>query len=80
MSKLLLLLGLLAVAYLLLKNRRRTDGSQKRAAHRPANVCERMVSCAYCKLNVPMSESLRQGARHYCCEEHRRLHGAHDGI
>jgi uncharacterized protein len=34
---------------------------------------EAMVSCAYCGLHIPASESLTVEGRHYCGEEHRRL-------
>lgn len=32
---------------------------------------ESMVTCAYCGVNQPVSESLRVGERYYCCPEHR---------
>ncbi len=34
---------------------------------------ETMVSCAYCGLHVPLTESVSDEGRHYCGEEHRRL-------
>jgi uncharacterized protein len=32
-----------------------------------------MVACAHCGVNLPESDSVRVGERHYCSEEHRRL-------
>ncbi|MDD3517095.1 MAG: PP0621 family protein [Chromatiales bacterium] len=31
-----------------------------------------VVRCDHCGLHVPESESVRNGDRHYCCEDHRR--------
>lgn len=50
---------------------------QQRRKHSADNLRsspqEKMVTCAYCRLNFPESESLTVENRHYCCDEHRRL-------
>lgn len=38
-----------------------------------AAIPENMVSCAYCRLNIPAGEAIQSGGRHFCSEEHRRL-------
>ncbi|MFT3847531.1 MAG: PP0621 family protein [Propionivibrio sp.] len=40
---------------------------ERRAVREP----ERMVTCAYCGVNQPVSESLQVDGRYYCCLEHR---------
>jgi uncharacterized protein len=67
--KYLLLIGLILVILWFFRrseNRRsRTKGTP--AARRP----ERMVKCARCGIHLPESESIQDGASHYCCAEHR---------
>lgn len=78
MGKLLLLVVLAFVGFLLikgLKNPRRNGADPKGAkpkASRGEAAVERMVTCAHCGVNLPESESLRSGERHFCSEEHRR--------
>ncbi|WP_353847451.1 PP0621 family protein [Accumulibacter sp.] len=43
----------------------RTDAPRDRAA-------ERMVPCAQCGINQPVSESLLANGRYYCCAAHLR--------
>ena len=73
--KYVLLIGLALVILWFFRrpeNRRsRTVGTP--AARRP----ERMVECARCGVHLPESESILDGATHYCCAEHRRA--AQDG-
>lgn len=69
MSKILFFVLLVIAAYLLLRKKRPATKSRKQDPALP----EAMVSCAYCGLHVPKSESLHAGGRHYCGEEHRRL-------
>ncbi|HZV53387.1 MAG TPA: PP0621 family protein [Rhodocyclaceae bacterium] len=75
MSKLLIFLLLVIAAYLLLWKKRPAAESRQQAPASP----EVMVSCAYCGLHVPLTESLKAGDRHYCGEEHRRLDGGDHG-
>lgn len=81
MGKLLFLILLGIAIYLLLRQRPgaggRSTGQQQE--QRSAGTAEAMVSCAWCGLHVPLSESVEAGARHYCCEEHRRLDGGGHG-
>ncbi|MDR2450891.1 MAG: hypothetical protein LBE85_03785 [Candidatus Accumulibacter sp.] len=67
--KYLLLIGLaLIVLWFFRKlNRRRSGTGRASAGRRP----ERMVQCARCGIHLPESESIRDGAVHYCCHEHR---------
>lgn len=39
---------------------------------------ERMVTCAYCGVNQPVSESVLADGRYYCSQEHRRAAGPMD--
>ena len=41
---------------------------ERRAVREP----ETMVTCAYCGVNQPVSESLQVDGRYYCSQEHRR--------
>ena len=41
---------------------------ERRASREP----ERMVTCAHCGVNQPVSESVMVDGRYYCCQEHRR--------
>jgi uncharacterized protein len=47
----------------------------RRAAARgsaaPAAAQENMVTCAQCGVHLPQSDSVAEGARFYCTEEHR---------
>jgi uncharacterized protein len=67
------------VVYLLLKKKRsvhkpsRSVPPSSSSAQASAASPEPMVSCAYCGLHIPTSESLKIEGRHYCGEEHRRL-------
>jgi uncharacterized protein len=47
------------------------------AAKRPAAPAEDMVSCAHCGVNMPESESLRDGDLRFCSEAHRQARGEH---
>jgi len=38
----------------------------------PQREAERMVKCAYCGVNQPVSESILAGGNYYCCAAHRR--------
>lgn len=66
MSRLILLIVLVVLVYLVLRGLRRPGA--RRPAHR---LPEKMVSCEVCGINLPESESMSEGARHFCCEEHR---------
>ncbi|NWG32477.1 MAG: hypothetical protein HXY29_13435 [Rhodocyclaceae bacterium] len=72
MSKLLLLLAVLAVIVWLLTRQRRADARGPEAAPSP-RPAEKMVACARCGVHLPESEAVVCEGRHYCCDEHRLL-------
>lgn len=74
--KFLLLLALFLAVYLLLRKAAAARSSARSPAPRPP---ERMVKCAYCGVNQPVSESLLTHGRYYCCDAHRREAEARDG-
>lgn len=68
MAKFLLFLLVLGVIYLLVRT------SNRRSQPPPTErLPEAMTQCAHCGLHFPRAESLAEGERDYCCEEHRRL-------
>ncbi len=70
MAKILLLvLGLLAVYWILKIYRRRLDRAGPRA---PAAGGENMVRCGHCGLHLPRSESITTEDSFYCSAEHQR--------
>lgn len=74
MSKFLLLLGIGVVIWLLWRVRR-AGGPESLSARDPAP--EKMVQCAQCGVYLPLSDSVGEEPRNYCCEAHRQL-GARD--
>jgi uncharacterized protein len=65
-----LLLIVLAVAAVLVW--RRLHGSPRPVRQQPAaRPAERMVKCAHCGVNQPLSESVLTQGRYYCCDAHR---------
>lgn len=75
LGKLLLLLFLAFVAYLVMKALKAPARRDRAARPKRDLAPERMVSCDHCGVNLPESESVRAGDRHFCSEEHRRLAG-----
>lgn len=71
--KYLLLFGVLGIAWWLWRKRNAELRSGPPAA--PVRPAEKMVACAHCGVHMPLSESLSDGARHFCCDEHRRAAG-----
>jgi uncharacterized protein len=63
---------LVAIAVYFLLRARRRDSAPGPDSSGPASP-EAMVECAYCRLHVPLSESLEAAGRRYCCDDHRRL-------
>jgi uncharacterized protein len=70
-AKLLLLIVAGFVIYWLLKGYRR---SVERSEEPRPRTPEDMVRCAQCGVHLPRSESIMSGGKHYCTDEHRRLH------
>jgi uncharacterized protein len=62
------LLVLLVIVVLVFLRKKATPRDSGRAPE--GNVPERMVECAHCGVNLPISESVRARGRHYCCEDH----------
>ncbi len=71
MSKFLLLILVVAVAWWLAKGYRRKRVDRKAAE----TASENMVNCGHCGLYLPRSEAVQEGNRFFCCAEHRRLAG-----
>ena len=68
--RLLIVFVLFGVFWWLL--RRMAAARPTRHERRTVREPERMVTCAYCGVNQPVSESLQVDGRYYCCPEHRR--------
>jgi len=67
-AKFLLFIAVLAVIYALVR------ASNRRSKPPPAtHAPEAMAQCAHCGVHFPRVESVSEGERDYCCEEHRRL-------
>lgn len=71
MAKLLTLVLLAFVAYLAFRRWNAREDAPPRKENVNAGP-EPVVACSLCGLHVPLSESLRSGDRHYCCEDHLR--------
>lgn len=69
--KYLLLFGVLGVVWWLWRKRE----AELPPSAPPARPAEKMVACAQCGVHLPLSESVSDGQRHFCCEEHRRAAG-----
>jgi uncharacterized protein len=68
--KYLLLIALFVVVLLML---RKIQASRSGVRPPPApRAPERMVKCAYCGVNQPVSESILTDGRYYCCIAHRQ--------
>ena len=74
MAKIILLvLGLLAVYWILKSFRRRVDRGEPKS---PAAAGEDMVQCAQCGVHLPRSESITTQGSFFCSAEHQRAHQA----
>jgi uncharacterized protein len=67
-AKFLLFIVVLAVVYSMVRASNRRIRPPP-AAHAP----EAMTQCAHCGVHFPRVESVNEGQRDYCCEDHRRL-------
>jgi uncharacterized protein len=68
--KYLLLIVLIIAALLVL---RKLQGARKNNPPRPSPAAaERMVVCARCGVNQPVSESILSDGHYYCCNAHRQ--------
>ena len=74
--KFLLLVALFLAVYLLLRKAAASRSSARQPSPRAA---ERMVKCAHCGVNQPVSESILTHGRYYCCNAHRLEAESRDG-
>lgn len=70
MSRLVLLLAIIAVVILVYRWLKPARGNVRR---RTRALPKQMLRCDYCGLHVPEEEALRVDGRNYCSEEHKRL-------
>lgn len=68
MKYLLLIVLFFFVLWILRKAQTSRSNGQPPVPREP----ERMVRCAHCGVNQPISESLLAKGRYFCCAEHRR--------
>ena len=72
MAKIILLvLGLLAVYWIVKSFRRRVDRGDRKP---PSAASEDMVQCAQCGVHLPRSESITTQGSFFCSAEHQRAH------
>lgn len=67
MSRLILIVVIIAMVYWLLKSYR---GQPPKQDDTPKT--QDMVSCAQCGINLPKNESLTVSGKYYCCAAHSR--------
>lgn len=65
MSRLLLIIAIVAVVYLLIRSFR------KQAQQQDVTTTEDMVRCAYCGVHLPRGESIQADGLFFCGTEHR---------
>lgn len=68
MSRLLLLIAIVAVIYLVIRSYRRSDHRQDKP------FVDDMVRCAQCGVHLPKGESIQTGGKYFCCIEHRNAY------
>jgi uncharacterized protein len=75
--KYLVLFAVLVVAYLVWRNNRLEDRSDKPAQRGAPGAPQPMVSCAFCGLHLPQADAVTgNDGRFYCGNEHRLRAGA----
>lgn len=70
--KYLMLIAFLVLVLLALRRAGRARASAKPKAEREP---ERMVACAFCGVNQPLSESILSSGRYFCCIAHQQAAG-----
>ncbi|HUW25865.1 MAG TPA: PP0621 family protein [Gallionella sp.] len=68
MSRLLLIIAIVAAVYLLIRSFR------KQAPQRDVITAEDMVCCAHCGVHLPKGESIQDNGQFFCSAEHRDAH------
>lgn len=71
--RLLLIVAAAWLVYQLLRRLGRPRGSVPAAAP-PRHG--HMVPCLHCGVHVPADRAVVEGEAHFCCEDHRRVHGS----
>ena len=74
MKYLILIALFFALLWGLRKSRVSRSGTKPPTAREP----ERMVKCAFCGVNQPVSESILSHGRYFCCIAHRHEDDAQD--
>ena len=69
---------LIALVFLVLSLLRRARAARSATPPPAPRAPERMVKCARCGVNQPVSESILTHGRYYCCAAHRH-EGEHEG-
>jgi len=69
MTKFLLLIALAVVVWWMWRKSQAAGSATPRPPVQ--REAERMVKCAYCGVNQPVSESILAAGRYYCCAAHR---------
>jgi len=67
MSRLIMIIVIIALVYLLLKSYRNQPPKQD-----DTRATQDMVSCAHCGVHLPKNESLLVDGKYYCCAAHSR--------
>jgi uncharacterized protein len=67
MSRLIFIIAIIAFVYFLLKSYSRKSHKQDEPPK-----AQDMVSCAYCGVHLPKSESQFVSGKYYCCTAHSR--------
>ncbi len=68
MTKYLLLIGLVVAVWWFWRESQKTRTGKSRQDFK--GETERMVECAHCGVNQPVSESILASGRYYCCAGH----------
>jgi uncharacterized protein len=69
MSRLILIIAIVAVVYLLVRSFRKQPQRQDKAIS-----AEDMVRCAHCGVHLPKGESVEADGQSFCSTEHRDAH------
>lgn len=69
MSRLILIVVIVALLYWLLTSSRRQAGKKDEP---PLSKTQDMVSCSFCGIHLPKSESVASEGKYYCCAAHSR--------
>lgn len=74
MSRLLLIVVVVAVVFWLFKSYRKRLPKEGVPREEMPEQSEDMVRCVHCGVHLPKRESVLAGGKYYCSEVHRRIH------